>query len=228
MADLRLFTQAAPGSVVRQSRNNYRLAAGSPEGSLYTQDYLYALAREGRIFYATPGAAHNTVSTGAAQTSFSATAPDLTLEVPAGTTAIPLRFTAQQAGTVAGGAITALLAIQGAAERSSAGTAFANILSSRTDKLGVANACTPYIAPTVSADTVGVGIMRTILTQSVTTGRTGSFIGDIDYAFMTDMNTPIFLVGPSALKFYSFAASTAPSWFFSIAWAEIPSTDLTN
>lgn len=226
MADMRGYTQGAPGSVQRQGRNSYRLAALTPDGALYEADYLHTLAREGRIFIASPGVALSTTSTGAAATSFVATTPDFTLEVPTGTTCLPLRIKATQAGTVAGGAITVIMGIQGAIERSSGGTVFANILSSRTDALGVARTCIPYIAPTVAADTVGVAVYRDILTQTVTTTRPG-LADDVDFQPYGN-GMPIYLVGPSALKFYSFAASTAPTWFFEITWAEIPSSDLTS
>jgi hypothetical protein len=226
MADVRGLVQNAPGSVARQTRGNYRTLALTPDGAVFEADYLHSLAREGRIFIASPGAALNTTSLGAAATSFVATTPDFTLEVPSGTTCIPLRVKATQAGTVAGGAVSVIMGIQGAVERSSAGTAFANIKSTRTDALGVANVCTPYIAPTVATDTVGVAVYRDILTQTVTTTRPG-LADDVDWMPYTQ-GQPIYLVGPSALKFYSFASSTAPTWFFELTWAEIPSTDLTT
>src|SRR5690348_11826469 len=198
MADSRGFTQAAPGAVVRANRNSYRNLATTPEGALFTADYLNALAREGRVFTATPGAANNTGITGVA-TSFSATTPDFTLEVPSGTTCIPVRIQMSQTGTVAGGAISVIIAVQNAIERSSAGTVFPNILSTRTDGAGITRACVPYTAPTVATDTVGVAIYRTILTQSVTTGRTGGMATDLDLMFGQDLPMQ-FLVGVSALK----------------------------
>ncbi|MGH8360890.1 MAG: hypothetical protein ACRESF_25670 [Pseudomonas sp.] len=223
MSDMRIVTPKAPGSVDRVARNQYRQVAGTPEGAFFGADYLHSLAREGRIFYASPGAALNTVITGVA-TSFSATTPDFTLEVPAGTTCMPLRVQLTQAGTVAGGAISVIIGIQGAVERSSAGTVFPNILSSRTDGLGVTRACTPYTAPTVATDTIGVRVYAGLVNANVATGVATD---NVDYQPILT-GEPLYLVGPAALKIYTWATATAPSWLHEMAWAEIPSTDLTN
>lgn len=227
MADIRITVPGAPGANTRASRLQLRGMAGTPEGAGFFADYIHYLSREGRVFFAHPGAAQNTTFAGAALTSFAATTPDWTLEVPSGTTCIPLYISQQQAGTVAGGAISYVLAMQNAAERSSGGTAFANILSTRTDGNGITHACTPYAAPTVSSDTVGVRLMSTILTQSVTTGRTGPLTNDIFIQAGVDIPM-LYLVGPAALKSYAWAGTTAPTWLLSLCWAEIPSSDLTS
>jgi hypothetical protein len=46
----------------------------------------------------------------------------------------------------------------------------------------------------------------------------------VDLDFFKD-SLPI-LVGPASLQVYTFAASTQPSWFYRIAWVELPSINL--
>ena len=43
---------------------------------------------------------------------------------------------------------------------------------------------------------------------------------------MKDLGFPIMLKGPACMKIFTYAATTAPSWLWSIAWAEIDESEL--
>jgi hypothetical protein len=219
MADLRGLARDSSGSVLRAGASTLRQVSVTRDGGIFEADWLtQALGSEGRIFFGSQGTAQNSTFTG--QTSFSATTPDLTLEVPAGTTAIPLSLSLVQTGTVAGGLITVILGIQNAAERSSGGTAWTLVTSSRTDK-PMTPSCSVYTQPTVSSDTVGVRLWAATLKQDVTNTV---YTNHVYWTALGQESAVPYLVGPAALKVYTFASTTGPTFFADLAWAELPSS----
>lgn len=224
MADMRITPIVKSPTRLTADGTGFYPLRGTRTGEGFFADYITSLAMQGRVFTGAPGAANNTAITGVA-TSFSATTPDFTLEAPTGTTVIPLSVKLVQTGSVAGGFITVLLAYQNAAERSSSGTAFPNVLSTRTDK-PYATLATAYTAPTVSSDTIGVRLDSATINANIGSASATN-LSPLDYHWTYDARVPIFLVGPAALKIYTWAGTTAPTWFPTLVWAEIPSTDIT-
>ncbi|KKL47270.1 hypothetical protein LCGC14_2337250, partial [marine sediment metagenome] len=78
-------------------------------GELVGIDQYQQWVADGRVFVASPAARETAEAIGS--TSFSDTDPALLLDIPSGTTAIPLEIILNQGGTVAGGNITLLITL---------------------------------------------------------------------------------------------------------------------
>lgn len=170
-------------------------------------------ALAGRIFVSSDADENDRVT---GQTSFAATTPTFLLQVPAGTTAIPLFVNLTQAGTVAGGDVGINISIDKVDRYSSSGNSekvFASRLSQRT------NACTLWSGPTASA---GYGV-------KVFPATTGPDVSPAEGAIQGpywQAEVPYLLDGPAAFLVYTYAASTGPTWEWAIGWAEFTTTDL--
>lgn len=187
------------------------------DGMLLT-DYLLNLAFQGRVFVASDADQNDTVT---GQTSFANTTPTFLLNVPTGTTAIPLFVKLAQAGSVAGAAIDIIIEIDDIAAYSSGGTS-ETVLCTRTDN-PVGNKCALYSGATATA---GYGVNLEYVFAMVQ--DVAAAVAD-DYKwhqFEWKPPAPIFLVGPASLKVFTYAGTTGPSWVWSAGWAEVPSSDL--
>src|SRR5690349_4912055 len=116
-------------------------------------DPIWRLALDGRLFVA-GDADENDMVTG--QTSFAATTPTFLLQVPSGTTCLPLSVDLSQSGTVAGGDITVVIEVDDIDRYSSGGTAetiFSPTKTSGPTSAPVARtpACVLYSNPTAAA-----------------------------------------------------------------------------
>jgi hypothetical protein len=176
---------------------------------------ISALAAQGRVFYASD-ADQNDLVTG--QTSFAATTPTFLLSVPSGTTAIPLAVSLSQTGTVAGGDIDVILEIDNADRYSSSGTE-ETVLCARTTG-GFSNLCKLYSGATASAG-YGARIMGLRMAADVSHAE-----GAIHEALWTPTGSLDFLVGPASMLVYTYAGTTGPTWFWTVKWAEFPTTEL--
>lgn len=178
------------------------------------------LAAEGRVYYGAE-AALNTTITG--PISFATTTPTLLLDVPSGTTAIPLMVRLFQAGTVAGGAVTVLIEIDNADRYTSGGTA-ATVLGSRTTG-SKTNAATLYSrtgSAITATDAVGIRLAGYLLGQDVSPAE-----GAVNEVVWTPTAGLDLVVGPGAFIVNTFAGTTGPTWYYSVKWAEIPTDWLT-
>lgn len=171
------------------------------------------LAARGQMFNAS-AAAQDTTITG--QTSFATTTPTFLLDVPTDTIAIPAYMSLNQAGAVAGGAISVLMEADNAARRSSGGTA-ATVLNKLTN--GGSALSTLYTGATAT-DAYGVRIMGLVTGQDVSPAE-----GVITEIVWTPTSGIELLVGPAAWLIYTFAGTTGPTWLWSFSWAEIRTVD---
>ena len=189
-------------------------------------DVATYLASRGKVFYAADSTAIETVT---GQTSVATTTPTFLLQVPSGTTAIPLGCNLFQTGSVAGGLITVIMELDNADRYASGGTA-ETIFPART--LGPSGATT---APTSSCvlysgatatDAYGVRIDAAKFIAEVTptigetvSGQTGAYI-------WTPSGGYSFLVGPAAWLVYTAAGTTGPTWLWNVKWAEVETVNL--
>lgn len=174
-------------------------------------DPLSLLAAQGCKFYSAD-ADQNDLVTG--QTSLAATTPTFLLDVPAGTTAYPLFLGLNQAGSVAGGDILFAVEIDKVKRYASGGTA-EKVFNARTGSNRV-NQCTLYSNPTAVA---GYGIR----TSGVQIAPDISPAEGAIYEFVwTPAGALDPLDGPASWLIFSYAASTGPSWLWSISWVEFP------
>lgn len=223
MADVRGVVHNAAGQA-HAGRDAWRNLSLTPDGSLFAASHLDALAREGRVFVASD-ADENDVITGA--TSYAATTPTLLLEVPNGKVALPLWVALQQSGSVAGGNISVAVSFDIISRYTSGGTA-ETIRSTRSDH-PLTPGCTLYstggsaiVAPAASR---AQGLFFQTIMQDVALVAT-----DIPLPFANNgvwrPPAPLYLVGPAALLVFTYAATTGPSWLWSVGWAEIDESEL--
>ena len=180
---------------------------------------------KGRVY----GASNPTVGTAVALsgTAYVATTPALLLTVPVGVIVVPLHVRLFQGGTVAGGVITVIIAADTINRYSSGGTAH-TIINMRVGGPGAAtNGTTPrvsqcsfYSGATAAGVTTHVQLAAAIITHDV---ATTPFTPQTRFEWSPIANgepSPM-LVGPASLLVHSFAATTAPSWHYSVKWLEL-------
>lgn len=180
---------------------------------ILTADYLWELARQGRVFLASD-ADQNDLVTG--QTSFADTTPSFLLDVPTGTTAIPLFLNLSQTGTVAGGAIDVIIEADKRTRYASGGTS-EKVFSSRAQMAGPASKL--YTGAT-AATGYGIRLWAATIGMDVSPAE-----GAVQGPFWKS-EAPYFLDGPASLNVYTYAGTTGPTWFWTVCWAEIPTKDL--
>lgn len=191
------------------------------DGALFSTDWLYKLAFQGRIFIATDADANDTVT---GQTSFADTTPTFSLEVPSGVAAILLRVSLGQVGAVAGGAVTVNMAISsGALSRASGGTA-ETVYCARTDAPAGSAQCTLYSGPTATTALLTKNLYSTNLIGPDVSSAEGA-LNEVLWT-PARYGHPVILMGPAALGVFTWAATTGPTWAWSFVWAEVPSTDI--
>ena len=183
------------------------------------RDYsMFDAELTGQMFNAS-GATQDATVTGT--TSFSTTTPTFLLDVPANTTAIPAYMSLNQAGNVAGAAITVLMETDNADRYTSDGTA-ATVLNKQTASSNTA--LSTFFSATNSAitatDAYGVRIMGLVTGQDISPAE-----GIITEIVWTPTSGLELLVGPAAWLVYTYAGTTGPTWLWSFSWAEIATTD---
>jgi len=191
------------------------------DGMLLT-DYLQNLAFQGRIYTASD-ADENDVLTSVA--TYAATTPIIVVDVPSGTTAIPLAVNLRQnvGGTLASAPITVALSIETAKIRySNGGTAETNIISRRTDR-PVAQKCSVYSTPTAAAAGTAVAIFHDVITPEIT--QIPAEGGRWWFDWPVGIFIPSFLVGPASFLVFAYGTNS-PTFSWSVSWCEIPSSDL--
>lgn len=173
-------------------------------------NWFDVLAAEGRVFYAAD-ADQNDMVTG--QTSFANTTPTFMLRVQAGTVCVPLLVALGQAGTVAGDIVNVIIESDNADRYSSAGTV-ETVYSARTGG-SVNSAVIAYSGATASSG-YGTRLMGVQLGQDVSPAE------GISNEIIWTPSGPDYLVGPASFLIYTFAASTAPTWYWTLKWLEFP------
>ena len=174
------------------------------------------LASQGRVFYASD-ADQNDAVTG--QTSFANTTPTFLVDVPAGTTMIPLMMSLSQTGTVAGALIDVVMEFDDTTRRASGGTA-ETIFCARP-RAAQQQKCVMYSGATASAG-YGVRVAGWQVGADVDTAE-----GAIHELLWTPTGSLDFLDGPASWLIYTYAATTGPTWFWTLKFAEIPTIELT-
>ena len=176
---------------------------------------ISALAAAGRVFYASD-ADQNDLVTG--QTSFANTTPTFLLDIPSGTTVIPLMVSLNQTGTVAGDAINVIVEIDNADRYNTGGTE-ETVLCARTD-ITAANQAKLYSGATANAG-YGIRVQGLTIGQDVAPAE-----GALQEFLWLPTSGVDFLVGPAAFLVYTYATTTGPTWWWTIKWAELPSAFL--
>lgn len=178
--------------------------------------FVEKLAANGFVFIASDADENDRVT---GQTSFAVTTPTFLLDIPSGTTAVPVMVSLTQTGTVAGGAINMAFSIDNQLRYSAAGTDETNVLCARTNSTNRTRTCTLYSNPTAT-NANGVRIFPASMGADVDTAE-----GAVQGPYWT-AELPLFLEGPAAFMIFTYAATTGPTWEWTIAWAEFPTLDI--
>lgn len=183
-------------------------------------DWMLQLVLEGRVY----NASNLTIETAAVgSTSFADTDPFLLLDVPEGTTVIPLEVYLAQAGTVAANPVQVYLTTDDRVRFSSGGTSVTPINMRKDDVRG--SAALFYVgdgtAITATANTDADTLMAALLDPDVTDpNSTENFLWSA-----RNMIPPV-LIGPAALLVHLVSATTAPGVLWTVKWAEWPTSDI--
>ena len=216
----------------RVAQNNYQAigvddveyyARLNRRGELVTPALVQSFVSDGRVFHASNPAKQTADAVGS--TSYSDTQPAWILDVPTNTSVLLLEFQAKQGGTVAGDLTTYLLTVDTIVRYSSGGTTAPTIYNMLAKTTQVrASLCTVYkhgATPLVAAATS---------TQETISG--GEHVADVDalaggHIFYSTLGSVSpWLIGPASLGIYAYAGTTGPSYFWSLKWAEMPSTSV--
>lgn len=202
------------------------MSRGAAYDALIHSQPISAWATEGRVFYASD-ADDNDLVTG--QTSFAATTPSFLLVNPVGSgrVVVPLQFILSQTGSVAGGAVDVIMAIDDANRFSSGGTQEL-VFCSRTDSpLGVtaaagtgSNKAILYTGATATS-AYGIRIDGMTVGQDVSTAE-----GAINQYNWTPLAGMDFLAPGSSWLIYTYAGTTGPTWFWTVKWMELPTGEV--
>lgn len=217
MADVRLMART---SVLSPSaEGQFSAAAMDRLGNLFTADMAGLVARAAAAgrFVVASDADQNDLVTG--QTSFANTTPTFLLNVPSGSLAVPVFVHLFQSGTVAGGAVDVIIEADDIAAYASGGTAETQFYF--RNGAGFTTACAVYSGATATGG-YGVRLAGYTLGQDVSPaeGAVNQILWQPTY--------PMPLVGPASLKVFTYAGTTGPTWFWSLAYIDMPASWLTS
>ncbi len=211
-------------NVSRAKDGNELLERLLRDGSFIAADWFVAMALEGRVFTANYGQAVTAVT---CKTGFTPAQPDMNLDVPAGTTVIPLAFhltTFAMAGTVNH------FFLQGGS-----GNVVGNATSTAADSLTsiiqgqgpVATACTARKAYTVSGTPPGTGsnnlpgsLVEFVSFESPAAAAAGVATY---YDWNCNFFLPTIITGPGSVSGYGVSTSTAMQVKGILIYLEVPS-----
>lgn len=189
-----------------------RVVGGEVRAVSQSQDLAFRIAVEGRKFYSSDGDQNDLVL---GQTSFANTTPTFLLRnrLNSNIYVLPLFVLLNQSGTVAGGAVD-IIAEFDTDQYASAGTS-EKVANAWVGHSRVAEAQL-YTGPTATA---GYGIR----VDGITTGQDVSPAeGALQQYLWTPTSVMDIMQPGTCMKVFTYAATTGPSWFWQVSWAEIP------
>ena len=205
-------------TMIRDTEGNTKPLAATLDGALITEDYVAGLVADGRVFHARVGSASTAV---ALDSSWANTDPDLTMDVPAGTTVIPLRIAVLYDTFGTDALCETMTLVSQTLGASNAGTLFTSVnYRLRHTRKSV---CRVYVGPTVSTGYTGTyfELYRDCF-QSVGDQSAGN--GGLNYRVEWNYldNPPVPLIEGDA-QMSTWGVSTTPTGYIDWVWAEIPS-----
>ena len=195
-------------------------------GELVSIDAAQQWAFDGRVYLLSNIARETPAAMGTANATFADTDPALLVDVPTGTTMIPLEIILNQAGTVGGGVLRVLITLDDKIRYASGGVAIPK-QNMRFDEPG-SSACSAYEGTT---DIVSAAAGDDITLHAAYLDQD---VGTAPYGTPTRIHwsarnfiAPV-LIGPASLVIYTYSASPQPSWFFNIIYSEFKTTEVTS
>lgn len=221
MADIRLTRQQTAGNVHRSSADQYRALAGTADGAAYTVDWFTALALEGRMYGLNVGTLSTPV---AGHVGIDDDQPEAVLDVPSGTTIIPVSidlYLEDSAGTDTEVVFLTSQANVGAGTS----TELSTIRNLRADA-PLTSSCTAYRSYTGNGTATSAGF-EFYRSGYPFADATTDPVKKFHWSAKESGIVPV-IVGDGALVLYWAGTTTAPSGFAQIVYVEVPSTSITQ
>ena len=193
-------------------------------GELVAIDQYQQWVFDGRVYLLSNIARETPAAMGTASATFDDTDPALLVDVPNGTTMVPLEIILNQAGTVGGGVLRVLITLSDKIRYDSGGIAIPK-QNMRFDE-PKSSACPAYEGTTdivAVANTDDITLHAAYVDPDVATAPYGT--PTRVHWSAREFIAPV-LVGPASLVIYTYSASTQPSWFFVIKYAEFDTTEV--
>lgn len=215
-----LYLNAKQQNISRASDGTLVGLRGTRDGAFYSVDLYRALALEGRTFIAQLGSASDPST---AMDAYNAVRPEMVVDVPDGTTIIPLLIQIHLESH--GATLHEAFALASRTLGNAPGNGTVIIVKPvRTDNPGIASRCTAYA--TLTGD-----ITTPVSTGSIEFWRSGHPV-DWDVAgeptpmmlWSAQRHVPPIIVGSGSLTIY--ASGTTPTGFIVVSWAELPESAL--
>lgn len=172
-------------------------------------DLIWKFAAKGNLFISSDADDNDLVTAG--QTSYAATTPTWVVDVPLGRTVIPLFVNLSQSGSVAGGAVDVIISIDRDNTRRSSGGTVEKVYGVRK---GRSTPVAVYSTNPTASSGYGIRVWAATIGQDVSPAE-----GAVPGPFWRP-EIPLELEGPASLLIYTYAASTAPTWYWSIGFGE--------
>lgn len=189
---------------------------GTRDGALYVADYILAMAMEGKLFQTSSG----TITTPLQFKAYDADQPDFVIDVPSGTTIIPVWIQVHE--ETSAGTINEVLAMVSSG-LIGAGTSTALTIYSTRSSRANSSTCSGYgiYAGNGTAPATPLEFWRTGYAFADTS------LGPLKvYEWNIRNNPPQVIVGPGALVVYASATTTQATGFVKAAWIELASTEI--
>ncbi len=193
-------------------------------GELVVPDYYQQLVADGRVYILSNVARETPAAMGTDSATFDDTDPALLVDVPEGATMIPLEIILNSAGTAGGGVIRVLITLSDTIRYTSGGIAIPK-QNMRFDEPKTSS-CAAYEGTTAivaAGNTDDITLHAAYVDPDVATAPYGT---PTRVHWSARQFIAPELIGPASLVIYTYAASTQPSWFFSIKYAEFDTTEV--
>lgn len=172
------------------------------------------LAAQGRVFVGSDASLSGTIT---GTDSFATTTPMLLLDVPDGTAVIPLEVSLYQTGDVAGGVFTVFIEKDNADRYTSGGTS-----ETVYNDFGNSNNATLYSnsgTAITATDAYGIPLMQ--IEQSEDVGEAATEFSSREIIWVPSRPLDI-IKGAGAFLVHAYAATTGPTFYWHVKWAEVP------
>ena len=208
-------------SYASSPEDTYKPVRLNPRGEMIVPDWMTQLALDGRVFNSSTPVQETALNLNTTARGTDNISPAILLDVPAGTTVIPLEvIMAAIAGTAED--VTVTINTDDGTRFSTGGTS-RSIVNARKDDPG-GSLCTFYTEPTAIANVDD----DTIWAKLIDGGQIATPTTDNPAVFWSaKFFTPPILIGPASLLIFVTSTTDDHTWQYSVKWAEMPTTDIT-
>lgn len=199
------------------------LTRHNPRGELVVPDWITQLVLDGRVFNASNAILETAVLFGETARGTDNINPSILVDVPSGTTIIPLEIVISTSGTGTAGDFDVQLCTDDGTRYSSGGAAVTPVNMHKSDP-NTSN-CSVYqggtqVVASANTDDDTIFFKRYDSLEIATPGAGTPF------KWSVRDNVPPVLYGPASLLVYVIVGNVDASFFFSVKWAEIPSVSV--